>query len=61
MQIENEEAVKLQPGDLYIVPRGVRHRIDCDEECWILLVEPKATLHTGNVQSHITKSIEEQL
>ncbi len=61
MQIDGGETEQLKAGDLYIVPRGVRHRVECSEECWLVLVEPKATLHTGDVQSRITKSIEDQL
>jgi len=31
------------------------------DECWVMLIEKKATKHTGNVTSDITKSIKEQL
>ena len=60
MEIENEESFALNEGDLYIVKQGVNHRVYSDQECWILLIENKDTKHTGDVQSSITKSIEEQ-
>ena len=42
-------AVELGPGDLYVVPRGVKHRPVALEECRILLVEPSGTVNTGDV------------
>ncbi|MBN1213149.1 MAG: cupin domain-containing protein [candidate division Zixibacteria bacterium] len=61
MEIENEDSFELGEGELFIVPKGVQHRVYSDEECWILLIEPKITKHTGDVESKITRSIEEQL
>jgi len=61
MEIENEDSFTLNEGELFIVPKGVRHRVYSDSECWILLIEPKVTLHTGDVKSEITRSIEEQM
>ena len=61
LEIEMEAgSVHLGEGDVYVVPKGVRHRPIAREECWILLFEPKETLHTGATRSHLTKSIEEQ-
>ena len=39
--------VRLGPGDLYIVPRGVEHRPVATEEAHILLIEPHGTPNTG--------------
>ena len=61
MEIENEDSFTLSEGELFIVPKGVLHRVYCDSECWILLIEPKITKHTGDVDSKITRSIEEQM
>ncbi|MFW6161101.1 MAG: hypothetical protein ACOC57_08175 [Acidobacteriota bacterium] len=47
-------------GELLIVPMGTEHRVFCDEECLLMLVENKTTAHTGKVKSSITKSVEEQ-
>lgn len=41
--------VRLEEGELFIVPRGVEHRPVAEEEAWILMFEPKGTLNTGNV------------
>lgn len=52
--------VHLQEGDFHIVPRGKRHNPVAEKECWIALIEPVATKHTGDVVSEMTRSIEEQ-
>ena len=58
---EQEEPFTMKTGDLYIVKRGVNHRVSSTEECSILLVENKSTAHLGDTESEITKPIEEQL
>jgi mannose-6-phosphate isomerase-like protein (cupin superfamily) len=60
IQLEDGE-VSLNPGDLFVVPAGVRHNPVAEEECWLALVEPVATKHTGDVVTERTRSIEEQL
>ena len=40
----------IKPGELIIVPKGVEHRPRTNGEVvFIMLIEPKSTLHTGNV------------
>ena len=51
----------LQAGELFVVPKGVLHRPVAVEECLVMLIEKKSTLHTGGVDSAMTKSIDEQL
>lgn len=46
--------VVLEPNELLVVPRGVEHMPVAQEEAWIVLVEPTATLNTGNVASDRT-------
>ena len=60
MEIENEPNIILRKGDLYIIKKGVNHRVSSQEECLIMLIESKTTEHTGKVKSEITKSIDEQ-
>jgi quercetin dioxygenase-like cupin family protein len=60
-ETEGEEPFSMEKGDLYIVGRGVNHRVSSTEECSILLVENKSTAHLGDTESEISKSIEEQL
>ncbi len=59
-EIENQKPFTMNSGDLFIVKKGMTHRVSSKEESHILLVENKTTLHTGEIVSEITKSIEEQ-
>jgi quercetin dioxygenase-like cupin family protein len=60
-----EDAVEgkfvMRKGDMHIVRRGVDHKVSATSECRIMLVENKKTAHTGDVDSDITKSINQQL
>lgn len=53
--------VELSAGELYVVPKGVRHNPVAEQECHVLLVERKTTAHTGDVMTAKTRSIAEQL
>ena len=46
--------ITLEEGEFVIVPRGVEHCPVADEEVQVLMFEPIATSHTGNVQSEKT-------
>ena len=54
-------SVTLGPGELYVVPKGVEHKPSAEEECWIVLIEPRGTLNTGNVQSEKTVAAPERI
>ncbi|GLQ99146.1 cupin domain-containing protein [Dyella mobilis] len=61
MRIELEDGVvELREGDFLTIPKGVRHNPVADEECWVLLIEPASTKHTGDEVTPLTRSIEEQ-
>ena len=62
LRIEMEDgAVDLGEGDVYVVPKGKRHNPVAEEECQVLLIERKSTLHTGDMPSEKTRSITDQL
>ncbi|MFV3127321.1 cupin domain-containing protein [Niveispirillum sp. KHB5.9] len=63
MRIEYEGgvAVELGEGDMHVVPRDTLHNPVADEECWIALIETVTTKHTGDVDTPLTKSIDQQL
>lgn len=62
LRIEMEDHhVDLAIGELFVVPKGVRHNPVADQECLILLIERKSTLHTGGEVTDKTRSIEDQL
>ena len=46
---------------VFVVPKGVRHNPVAEQECLLMLIERKSTLHTGTVVTEKTRSLEEQL
>jgi mannose-6-phosphate isomerase-like protein (cupin superfamily) len=46
--------INLEPGELIIIPRGVEHCPVAEEEAQVLLMEPKTTLNTGEVENERT-------
>lgn len=48
------EDVTLGPGQLYVVPRGVEHQPISPDGAEVLLVEPSATVNTGDTPSDLT-------
>lgn len=61
MEYENGRAVPLPAGSLHVVPRNTLHNPVAEEECWIVLVEPVTTKHTGDTVTPLTKTLEQQL
>ena len=41
---------------MYVVPKGEQHKPYADEECKIMLVEPKGVVNTGATDSKLTAS-----
>ncbi len=48
------EVMTIGPGEFIIMPHGVEHLPSADEETHVLLLEPKTTVNTGNVESERT-------
>lgn len=46
--------VTVNEGEFIIIPKGVEHMPVAEEEVWIVLLEPKSTLNTGNVKNERT-------
>ncbi len=47
MRLRDREVI-LDPGDLFVVPRGVEHQPYAAEEAHVLLIEPTGTPNTGD-------------
>lgn len=56
-----DKNVTLHEGDFLIVPKGIEHRPNAEEEVWVMLFEPASTLNTGNVMNEFTKNTLKQL
>ena len=46
-----DQDIWLEEGEFVIIPRGIEHLPVAEEEAQVLLLEPKSTLNTGNVQN----------
>jgi mannose-6-phosphate isomerase-like protein (cupin superfamily) len=44
----------LEEGEFAIIPKGVEHLPVAEEEVHVVLIEPKTTVNTGNVQNERT-------
>jgi mannose-6-phosphate isomerase-like protein (cupin superfamily) len=49
-----DRVVKLNEGEMLIIPKGVEHRPVAEEEVWLMLFEPSTTKHTGEVKDERT-------
>jgi len=54
--LENTEEI-INEGEMFIVPRGLKHKPIALEECWLVLFEPSETKHTGD--QHCDQTISE--
>jgi len=53
-----EREVVLDPGELFVVPRGVEHCPCTEGETQILLIEPKDVVNTGDAGGELTATPE---
>ena len=62
LTIEMQEGtVILHEGDGFVVPKNTLHRPIAKKECWIMLIEPKSTKHTGEEITPLTRDISDQI
>ena len=48
IELAGGDTVQLEPGQLYVVPRGIQHRPVAERDAITLLIEPSKTLQFGN-------------
>ena len=57
MKIEfKDETVILKEGEIFVVPKGVEHKPYAEEECKIMIVEPRGVINTGDAESNLKAS-----
>jgi mannose-6-phosphate isomerase-like protein (cupin superfamily) len=59
IHLQDRDDVVLGAGELFVVPRGVRHCPVADAETHVLLLEPRDTVNTGDAE--LTGTTGEQL
>ena len=45
----------VKAGEVFIVPKGVTHRPRAEQECEVLLIEPKGVPNTGDLATASAK------
>jgi mannose-6-phosphate isomerase-like protein (cupin superfamily) len=53
-----ERDLTIRAGEFVIIPKGMEHMPVAEEEVWIMLLEPKTTLNTGDVTNERTVEAE---
>ena len=51
----------LNEGQFHIIPRGVEHLPVAEDECHVMLFEPKTVLNTGNTKNDKTVEVLETI
>ena len=49
-----DKDLHLSPGELVVIPKGIEHKPVANGDVQVLLLEPKSTRNTGNVQNDRT-------
>jgi mannose-6-phosphate isomerase-like protein (cupin superfamily) len=56
-----DKNLEADPGEMILIPKMVEHCPKTNEEAWIILIDPKGTLHTGNVRNDKTAEVLERI
>lgn len=55
MTIElRDQTVHLSEGEMFVVPKGVEHKPSAENECKVLLIEPRGVVNTGDSGGELT-------
>ena len=46
--------IVLNPGEMFVIPKGVEHKPYAEEEVKILLIEPRGVINTGEAGGELT-------
>ncbi|OEF09832.1 cupin domain-containing protein [Vibrio genomosp. F10] len=59
LQLRNGNVV-LNPGEMYVVPKGVEHCPLAELDTHFMMIEPSSTAHIGELESEVTVSSDKQ-
>ena len=55
MRIDFEtHTIEIKSGEMIVVPKGITHKPFAEEECKVMIVEPRGILNTGDTKSDMT-------
>jgi len=52
--------IVLDPGEMFVVPKGVEHCPRAERDTHFMMIEPASTQHTGSHQTEVTVAVDEQ-
>lgn len=52
-----ERDIHLEPGELFVVPKGVEHRTIAEDVLHLLLIEPAGTPNTGDESTAAVRQV----
>ena len=55
MKIEfRDGSVEMKAGEMFVIPKNIEHKPVANNECKILLVEPRGVVNTGDSGGELT-------
>ncbi len=55
MEIEfRDGSVEMKAGEMFVIPKNIEHKPVVEDECKILLVEPRGVVNTGDSGGELT-------
>lgn len=55
-----DREVVLEPGDMFVVPKGVEHCPLAAPDTHFVMIEPASTQHTGSEKTELSREFEDQ-
>jgi len=55
-----DREIALEPGEMFVVPKGVEHCPLAEPDTHFMMIEPASTQHTGTSKTDATRELEEQ-
>ena len=52
-----DREIRLSPGELFVVPKGVEHCPAAEEEVHVLIIEPSGTPNTGDAATAAVRRV----
>lgn len=47
-------SVKIGPGEMFVVPKGIEHKPFAEKETRIMVIEPRGVVNTGDAGGEMT-------
>ncbi|SVA72733.1 uncharacterized protein METZ01_LOCUS125587 [marine metagenome] len=49
-----DKTITLKKGEMIVVPKGAEHKPSAQQECQIMIIEPKGVINTGDARGPLT-------